>query len=116
MHYPDTWPMVYSDKSMLPNIFWAYGENRKFMDKKFGSVDGVDAFQRAQQVVSKFNFDCQTQTGFTDITYAKIEQTTAGETVVAILDPFMRRVHKVIPQSGEICMVDATSNLGTGLI
>ena len=33
------------------------------------------------------------------------------ETVVAIVDPFMRRVHETIPQSGDIVFMDATSNL-----
>ena len=83
------------------------------MDKKYGSLDGVDAFKRAEETVNNFNSQCQKQTG-AEHTFAKIEQTPAGETVVAIVDPFMRRVHEVIPQSGEICMVDATSNLGKG--
>ena len=82
------------------------------MDKNYGSLDGVDAYGKAQQIVTDFNLKCQLQTGETDTIYAKIEQTDTGESVVAVVDPFMRRVHQVIPQSGEICMVDATSNLG----
>ena len=30
---------------------------------------------------------------------------------MAIVDLFMRRVHKVIPQSAELILMDATSNL-----
>ena len=30
---------------------------------------------------------------------------------MAIVDPFMRRVHEVIPQSAELILMDATSNL-----
>ena len=43
--------------------------------------------------------------------YAAIKQTEGGETVVVILDRFMRRVHAMIPQSGDMMIVDATSNL-----
>ena len=41
----------------------------------------------------------------------KMAQSPAGETVVVICDPFMRRVHKMIPQSGDLLFLDATSNL-----
>ena len=43
--------------------------------------------------------------------FAKVAQTLEGETCVAICDPFMRRVHKMIPQSGELVMMDVTSNV-----
>ena len=43
--------------------------------------------------------------------YARIAQSDQGQTVVAIVDPFMRRVHQVIPQSAELILMDATSNL-----
>ena len=82
------------------------------MDENYGSLDGPDAYVKAQQIISDFNVSCQQQTGEKDTTYAKIGQTETGETVVVVVDPFMRRVHEVIPQSGEVCMVDATSNLG----
>ena len=64
------------------------------MDRDFGSLDGVDAFQKAENIVSQFNSSCQLETGAKEITYAKIEQTITGETVVVILDPFMLRVHQ----------------------
>ena len=56
--HPVTWPMLYGDKSILPNIFWVYGEHKKFMDQNHGSLelDGTDAYMKAQQIVSDFNF------------------------------------------------------------
>ena len=35
----------------------------------------------------------------------------SGQTCIAICDSFQRRVHKMIPQSGELLMMDATSNV-----
>ena len=42
--------------------------------------------------------------------YASVEQ-VEGETIIVIVDPFMRRVHKYVPQSGDLLLMDATSNL-----
>ena len=111
--YPDIWAQVFADRSRLPSIFWVYKFFRKLTDKEYGSLDGIDAYKRAEVIVSNFNETCQNENpSDKNIVYAKIEQTETGETVVAIADPFMRRVHEVIPQSGEIIMMDATSNLG----
>ena len=42
--------------------------------------------------------------------YAKVEQINE-QTVVVIIDAFMRRVHTSVPQSGDLLIMDATSNL-----
>ena len=31
--------------------------------------------------------------------------------MIVIIDPFMRRVHQMVPQSGDMLIIDATSNL-----
>ena len=43
--------------------------------------------------------------------YAKVAQTEGGDACIAICDAFQRRVHKMVPQSGELMMMDATSNV-----
>mgnify|MGYP006975453329 CR=1 FL=1 len=43
--------------------------------------------------------------------YAKITQTEDGQTVAVICNPFMRRVHHIIPHSADIVFVDSTSNI-----
>ena len=111
-NFPETWPQVFADKSRLPNIFWVHSHFRKFMDNAFGSKDGIDAFQKAKEIVENFNARCQKEYPLEkNKNYARIAQTDSGETVIAIADPFMQRVHGIIPQSGEIVMMDATSNL-----
>ena len=41
----------------------------------------------------------------------KIEVAANGEIIVAVCDAFCRRVHKHVPQAGDIVLMDATSNL-----
>ena len=42
--------------------------------------------------------------------YASVEQADK-QTVVVIVDPFMRRVHQNVPQACDVLLMDATSNL-----
>ena len=111
--YPDTWPHVFADRSKLPSIFWVHKSHRQFLDKTVGSKDGVDAYERAEEAVRQFDRECKLTNPLAgDKCYAKIAQSDDGETVVVIVDPFMQRVHETIPQSGDLVLVDATSNLG----
>ena len=43
--------------------------------------------------------------------YARVQQTPNGQTCVVIVDAFMRRVHRMVPQSGDTLLMDATSNV-----
>ena len=109
---PDTWPQECANRSKLPSIFWIYYWNREWIDSCFGSRDGVDAYEKAEEIIKVFNRDCKKESPLPDgENYAAISQTEKGETVVAVVDPFMRRVHGNIPQCGEIVLIDATSNL-----
>ena len=57
-----------------------------------------------------FNKECQEESQVTE-EFAKMEQTLEGEWCIAICDPFMKRVHRGIPQAADLMLVDATSNL-----
>ena len=46
-----------------------------------------------------------------NVQYAKVAQSSDEETCIAICDSFQRRVHKMIPQAGDLMMMDATSNV-----
>ena len=110
--YPDTWPEVSADRSRLPSLFWVYDWQRQWLDRTVGSRDGIDAYNRAEAMVKDFDKECKKEFPLGEGEfYAKIAQSETGETVIAIVDPFMHRVHKTIPQSGELVLVDATSNL-----
>ena len=109
---PDTWPRDCADNSKLPNILSVYQLHRKWMDNTLGTRDGIDAYEKAKLLVEDFNAEClQDFPDSENKCFAKIVQSSTGETVVAIVDPFMRRVHETIPQSGDIVFMDATSNL-----
>ena len=110
--YPDTWPEVCADRSVLPSVCWVYYWYRTWLDHTVGSKDGIDAYIKAEEMVSEFDSSCKAEFPLDEGEhYAKIAQSEAGETAIAIVDPFMRRVHETVPQSGELVLVDATSNL-----
>ena len=110
--HPDTWPKIFADRSKVPSIFWCHHWHRVWLDTRIGSRDGVDAFEKAQDMVKEFDQHCKQKFPLEDDRfYAKIAQTPHGQTVVVITDPFMHRVHKTIPQCGEIIFIDATANL-----
>ena len=112
VEFPDTWPEVCADRSKLPSIFWVYSWHRRWLDKTVGSRDGLDAYERAEKMVKDFDNECKKEFPLGEAEcYAKIAQSDSGETVIAIVDPFMRRVHETVPQSGELVLIDATSNL-----
>ena len=93
-------------------MFWVYKFYRQFLDKQIGSRDGVDVIEKSEQLINKFNADCKAEHPLPDgKSYAKLAQTEDGETCVVICDPFMHRVHTMVPQSGELVLIDATSNL-----
>ena len=55
------------------------------MDDEFGSLEGVDAYYRAQNIVEKFNEECLNENPAEKAkVYAKIQQTETGETIVAV--------------------------------
>ena len=95
---------------MCPDYFWAFKFYRKWIQDTLGSYDGVDAYVKVVEFVKEYN-EKKLQDTPIDGSFAKVAQTQEGETCVAICDPFMRRVHKMIPQSGELVMMDATSNV-----
>ena len=110
--YPDTWPQKFADRSILPSIFWCYYWHRLWLERHIGGRDGLDSYIKAEEMIKQFDSTCKSEFPLADgEMYAKIDQSQTGQTVVAIVDPFMRRVHKAIPQSGDLVLIDATSNL-----
>ena len=70
------------------------------MEKRYLIINGVDAYQRAEQRIKNYNEKH-------GLELAKIAQT--DEATVAVL--YSRRVHEKIPEADDIILVDATSNL-----
>ena len=106
------WPKLFADRSIVPSIFWVYYWHRNWLESRLGSKDGITVFEKAEEMVRNYNQKCKADYPDEKVDYyAKISQTPQGETVVTVVNPFMRRVHRTIPQSGDIVMCDATSNL-----
>ena len=93
-----------ADRNVVPDYLWVFHFHAQFMEKRYGTINGVDAYQRAEQRIKNYNEKH-------GLELAKIVQTEQGETIVAVCDLFSRRVHENLPQAGDIILVDATSNL-----
>ena len=102
-HQGDTMALM-ADRSVMPDYMWVFHYHRKYIEATFGSLNGPDAFEKAEERVRRYNHE----KGFVA---AKLERTSNGEIIIAICDSFCRRVHKHVPQAGDIVLMDATSNL-----
>ena len=82
--FPDTWPENFVDRSKLPSIFWSYYWHRLWTDKTIGSRDGVDAMEKAVDMVKEFDENCKKEFPLPDgECHARIAQNDQGQTVVA---------------------------------
>ena len=78
----------------------------------FKNIPWVDAFKKLKKFVEDFDKRNQEIEKLPDgKKYAAIEQTEDGQTVIIIIDRFMCRVHSMVPQSGDMLIMDATSNI-----
>ena len=100
----DEFTVKMADRAVMPDYFWVFHLHAQYIENKFGSINGVDAYQRAVDKIKQYN-------DRHGLKVAKIAQTEKGETIVATCDPFCRRIHENLPQAGDIVLVDATSNL-----
>ena len=80
---------------------------RKWITDKLGSYKGVYAYIKIVEFVKSYNKTTNTNNHAEgSASCAKFAQTIDGEMCIAICDPLQRRVHKLIPQSGELMMMD----------
>ena len=68
--------------------------NRQWITDKLGSYDGVDAYAKMLDFVREYNEKTTAnKTLEENVLYAKVAQSSDGETCIAICDSFQRRVH-----------------------
>ena len=87
----------------MPDYKWVFNFHAVYMREVFGKINSPEAFEKAVDKVKAYNDK------HGDV-LCVIEQVD-GETIVAVCDQLSRRVHRVLPQAGDIVYVDATSNL-----
>ena len=102
--YGDDWLKMSAKRSINPDTNYVTNLHTKYWKDRFGSINGPDAYQKAKEFIENYN-----KTSETNI--ASIMQLPNGSVVVAVVDEFSKRVHKVITQSGQICFIDATGSL-----
>ena len=95
----DEFTHLMADRNVVTD-FWVFHFHAQFMEKRYGTINGVDAYQRAEQWIKNYNEKH-------GLELAKIVQTEQGETIVAACDLFSQCVHENLPQAGDIILVDA---------
>ena len=75
-----------ADRFFVPDYKWVFNFHAKYIKDKFGSSNGIDVFLKVKENITKYN----TERGGE---FAKVTQTTGGETIIAICDLFNMRVH-----------------------
>ena len=110
--FPDEYHTKLGDRHICPDYFWAFNFYRKWIIEALGSYEGVDAYVKIVDFVKEYNDKTAKNNPSDDEEFfAKVAQTEDGETCIAICDPFQKRVHKMVPQSGDLMLMDATSNV-----
>ena len=101
--YGEEYIIVSADRAIMPDYRWVFNFHALYMQNNFGKINSPEAFEKAIEKAKQYN----DKHGVTLCTVTQVD----GETIVAVCDMLSRRVHKVLPQSGDIVYVDTTSNL-----
>ena len=88
----DEFTKVSADRSIMPDYFYVYHFHAEHMKVEYGTINGVDSYQRAVAKIDEYNIRHGE-------TLAKIAQNDDGETCVAICDAFNHRCHEHLPQA-----------------
>ena len=51
----DEFTHLMADRNVVPDYFWVFHFHAQFMEKRYGTINGVDAYQRAEQRVKNYN-------------------------------------------------------------
>ena len=91
LEYPESWQEQFANKSKLPGILWIHYWYTLWLEKTVGSRDGVDTIVKAEQRIMEFDRKSKEEHPLPrGEFYAKIAQTPDGETVVAVVNQFLR--------------------------
>ena len=88
----------------MPSYKWCFYQHSVYMDKAFGKINSIEAYEKALQMVKDYNDRNGAE-------LCSLKQKDEGEFYLACVDPLSLRIHECLPQSGDIMFVDATSNL-----
>ena len=102
--YKDDYTRISANRSYSPDYDWVFNLSAKYNLGKFGKMLGPEAMQKAQEHAEKYNL--KHKKGL-----CHVVQNEDGHFYIIILDPLTLRVHQMLPSSGDIALLDATSNL-----
>ena len=95
---------VAANASLCPSYRWVFYQKEIYMKANYGNRNCPSTVQMAQEKITKYN-----ETHGAEL--CKMRQKENGDFIIVCTDPMARRVHECLPSSGDIVLVDATSNL-----
>ena len=101
------WYSMSGDRSVCPDKRYVDNLWTRLHLLKKGTMYGPDSFVRADQWVREYN----SKHGKELAVVKQMELNGRMEMFACVVDPFQRRAHKILQQSGDIVAVDATSSL-----
>ena len=102
--YGDEWLEVSSKRSINPDTNFVSNLHTRYWKDKYGTINGPEAYQKASEFIKKYNKNAGSEV-------ASIRQLENGTVVVVVVDELTKRVHKTVPQSGQIVFIDGTGSL-----
>ena len=102
--YKEKWLKMSAWRSVNPDSKYVFRLYTEYWLSKYGTINGPDSFAKAVNLVEEFNENAGER-------IANIRQLDDGTVIVAVVDVFMHRVHRLVPQSGQIMFVDGTGSL-----
>ena len=84
--------------AIMPDYKWVFSFHSIFIKEQFGKINSPEAYEEAVAKVKEYN-------GKHEEVLCTIEQLDDGEVIVAVCDQLSKRVHQVLPQSGDIVLM-----------
>ena len=103
-HHQEDYLRASASRRDLPDYRWVSYAYEQYVKTRYSDLNSPETFRLATEQVRKYNELHKSE-------LAVIHQFPTGEYYVAVADTFHRRVHTNLKQSGDICVVDGTSNL-----
>ncbi|XP_072050227.1 uncharacterized protein [Amphiura filiformis] len=100
----DDYFRVAADRSICPDIQYCCRLYQKVFKENYGKGTGEDMLHSLHEMATQYNNDCET-------TSMVVDTTDDNQVIVAICTPLMQRVHTLEKHSGELCFMDASSNM-----
>ena len=95
---------IASDRSIYPDKIYYSNLHSTYWYWKLGTLNGPDTTQKSMEMINKYNEKAGCE-------LASFKINDKNQIIVAVIDELTKCVHKLVPQAGDQCFIDATGSL-----